>query len=72
MQWPTCMMMSHTRAGVKLQWHAIKNIWGFCSPPDINTVIACNQQQLLPLFLHALSLFPLFLHALTISECSIT
>ena len=33
-QWPTCMMTSRTRAGVKLQWRAIENVGGFCSPPD--------------------------------------
>ena len=33
-QWPTCMMTSRTRAGVKFQRRAIENVWKFCSPPD--------------------------------------
>ena len=33
-QWPTCIMTSRTRAGVKLRRRAIENVWGFCIPPD--------------------------------------
>ena len=33
-EWPTCIMTSRTRAGVKLRWRAIENVWGFCIPPD--------------------------------------
>ena len=28
LQWPTCIMTSRTRAGVKLQQLAIENVWG--------------------------------------------
>ena len=33
-EWPTCMMTSRTRAGVKFQRRAVENVWEFCSPPD--------------------------------------
>ena len=34
LQWPTCVITSRTRAGVKLYQHAIENVWGFCTSPD--------------------------------------
>ena len=60
-EWPTCMMTSRIRAGVKLQRRSIENVWGFCSPPDEHRynlwsiVVVCSH-----------------LHALTTAQCSIT
>ena len=34
LQWPTCVITSRTRAGVKLHQRAIENVWGFCTSPD--------------------------------------
>ena len=38
-QWPTCIMTSRTRAGVKILLSPIENVWGIDTPPDKNV---CN------------------------------
>ena len=34
MKWPTCMITSRTRAGVKIRRRSVENVWKIYTPPD--------------------------------------
>ena len=41
-KWPTCIMTSSTRAGVKILLSPIENVWGIDTPPD-TMFVTCNR-----------------------------